>query len=202
MDREVQERPLSVLAQVGGSPSRHRPGQAKPATRRVADGERMNPLGGATRSRRCRRRRAPGRRGLHDSPSRGPGGPEARPETRAANPDYLGNPSGASLVVEQYSQLYGGFIGSESQPTRHEHHIPRRSHHEESRNRHPRCVHSGPPGCLALGPLVILHGYRAWWLDIFYAVIAIATIGGIISHYRTARQNGGTHGQHGHIEPS
>lgn len=55
---------------------------------------------------------------------------------------------------------------------------------------------------LLLGPLVILHGYRAWWLDIFYAVIAIATIGGIISHYRTARQNGGTHGQHGHIEPS
>ena len=68
MDREVQERPLSVLGWVGGSSSRHRPGQvladlaprakvvqtvvcstftrgAKPATRRVADGERMNPQG-------------------------------------------------------------------------------------------------------------------------------------------------------------
>ena len=68
MDREVQERPLSVLVEVGGSSSRHRPGQvladlalrakvvqtvvcstftrrAKPATRRVADGERMNPQG-------------------------------------------------------------------------------------------------------------------------------------------------------------
>ena len=66
MDREVQERPLSVLGWGGGSSSRHRPGQvladlaprakvvqtvgcstftrgAKPATRRMADGERMNP---------------------------------------------------------------------------------------------------------------------------------------------------------------
>jgi hypothetical protein len=66
MDREVQEEPPSVLAEACGSSSRHRPGQvladlaprakvvqtvgcstftrgAKPATRRVADGERMNP---------------------------------------------------------------------------------------------------------------------------------------------------------------
>ena len=69
MDREVQERALSVLGLGGCSSSRHRPGQvladlaprakvvqtvvcstftrgAKPATRRVADGERMNPPGG------------------------------------------------------------------------------------------------------------------------------------------------------------
>jgi hypothetical protein len=68
MDREVQERSLSVLGWGGNSSSRHRPGQvladlaprakvvqtvvcssftrgAKPATRRVADGERMNPQG-------------------------------------------------------------------------------------------------------------------------------------------------------------
>ena len=66
MDREVQELPLSMSGWGGGSSSRHRPGQvladlapwakvvqtvvcstfthgAKPATRRVADGERMNP---------------------------------------------------------------------------------------------------------------------------------------------------------------
>ena len=74
---EVQERPLSVLGWGGDSSSRHRPGQvladlalgvkvvqtvgcstftprAKPATRRVADGERMNPLGRVARSRQYR----------------------------------------------------------------------------------------------------------------------------------------------------
>lgn len=38
---------------------------------------------------------------------------------------------------------------------------------------------------LVFGPLIVLHGYRAWWLDTFYALAATATIGGIISHYRT-----------------
>ena len=42
---------------------------------------------------------------------------------------------------------------------------------------------------LALGPLIVLHGYRAWWLVTFYAVIACAYIGGSISRYRTVRQN-------------
>ena len=37
---------------------------------------------------------------------------------------------------------------------------------------------------LVLGPLVLLHGYRAWWLVIFYAGMAIAIIGGIIGHGR------------------
>ena len=37
---------------------------------------------------------------------------------------------------------------------------------------------------LVLGPLVLLHGYRAWWLVIFYAGAAIAIIGGIISRDR------------------
>ena len=68
MDREARERSLSVLGWGRCSSSRHRPGQvladlasqakvvqtvvcstftreAKPATRRVADGERMNPQG-------------------------------------------------------------------------------------------------------------------------------------------------------------
>ena len=44
MDRE-EPRPLSVSGWGGGASSRHRPGQAKPTTRRVADGERMNPQG-------------------------------------------------------------------------------------------------------------------------------------------------------------
>jgi hypothetical protein len=42
---------------------------------------------------------------------------------------------------------------------------------------------------LILGPLVILHGYRAWWLDVFYAVLAGAYIGGIISRQRVAGRN-------------
>ena len=46
------------------------PAGAKPATRRVADGERMNPREQVARPRRCRRRRAPGRRGRsHPGPS-------------------------------------------------------------------------------------------------------------------------------------
>jgi hypothetical protein len=40
---------------------------------------------------------------------------------------------------------------------------------------------------LVLGPLVLLHGYRAWWLVIFYAGAAIAVIGGLISHGRGGR---------------
>jgi hypothetical protein len=36
-------------------------------------------------------------------------------------------------------------------------------------------------------PLIGKHGYRAWWLDVFFAVLAIASIGGLISHYRTPR---------------
>ena len=59
MDRE-EPRPLSVSGWGGGASSRHRPGQAKPTTRRVADRERMNPPGGrVARSRQCGRRRAP-----------------------------------------------------------------------------------------------------------------------------------------------
>jgi len=42
---------------------------------------------------------------------------------------------------------------------------------------------------LILGPLVVLHGYRAWWLDVPFAVLGIAAIGGNIAHYR-ARQDG------------
>jgi hypothetical protein len=42
---------------------------------------------------------------------------------------------------------------------------------------------------MILGPLVLLHGYRAWWLDTVYAVLAIAAIGGNISHHRTAPRN-------------
>ncbi|WP_300606765.1 hypothetical protein [Trebonia sp.] len=39
---------------------------------------------------------------------------------------------------------------------------------------------------LVWGPLIVLHGYREWWLVTFYAVVAVGTIAGIISHYRVA----------------
>ena len=42
---------------------------------------------------------------------------------------------------------------------------------------------------LVLGPLIILHGYRAWWLVTFYAGAAIAITGGIISRSRIVRRN-------------
>ena len=43
---------------------------------------------------------------------------------------------------------------------------------------------------LTVGPLIVLHGYRAWWLDVPDGVLACAVIGGVIAHYRTAGRNG------------
>ena len=37
---------------------------------------------------------------------------------------------------------------------------------------------------LVLGPLILMHGYRVWWVDIIYAAFATGAIGGIMSHYR------------------
>ena len=39
------------------------------------------------------------------------------------------------------------------------------------------------------GPLIALHGYRQWWVVMFYAIVASASIGGIVSHYRIVRRN-------------
>ncbi len=39
------------------------------------------------------------------------------------------------------------------------------------------------------GPLIALHGYRQWYVVMFYAVFASAIIGGSISHYRIVRRN-------------
>jgi hypothetical protein len=36
---------------------------------------------------------------------------------------------------------------------------------------------------LALAPLILMHGYRQLWVDIFYGAAAVGTAGGIISHY-------------------
>lgn len=38
-------------------------------------------------------------------------------------------------------------------------------------------------------PLITLHGYRQWWVDMFYAEFAIAVIGGSIGHYVIVRRN-------------
>lgn len=43
---------------------------------------------------------------------------------------------------------------------------------------------------LVLGPLVFMHGYRSWLVDLFYATAAVGTIAGIISRYRMAWRNG------------
>lgn len=39
------------------------------------------------------------------------------------------------------------------------------------------------------GPLIALHGYRQWWVVMFYAVFASAIIAGSISRYRIVRRN-------------
>jgi multisubunit Na+/H+ antiporter MnhE subunit len=38
-------------------------------------------------------------------------------------------------------------------------------------------------------PLIALHGYRQWWVVIFYAAFVGAVIAGTVSHYRIARRN-------------
>ncbi len=38
-------------------------------------------------------------------------------------------------------------------------------------------------------PLIALHGYRSWFVVTVYAGVAIATVGGLISHSRIARRN-------------
>ncbi|MGH3255494.1 MAG: hypothetical protein ACRDOU_08810 [Streptosporangiaceae bacterium] len=40
-----------------------------------------------------------------------------------------------------------------------------------------------------LGPLIVMHGYRVWWVDTFYAAFAVATISGSIGRYRLVRRN-------------
>jgi hypothetical protein len=39
------------------------------------------------------------------------------------------------------------------------------------------------------GPLIALHGYRQWYVLMFYAAFASAIIAGSISHYRIVRRN-------------
>jgi hypothetical protein len=43
---------------------------------------------------------------------------------------------------------------------------------------------------LFLGPLILLHGYRQWWLDVFDAGAAVFSIGGIIGHFGVAGRTG------------
>ena len=42
---------------------------------------------------------------------------------------------------------------------------------------------------LLLGPLIVLHSYRTWWLDIFCTMMAGGYIGGSIAHYSMVRRN-------------
>jgi sterol desaturase/sphingolipid hydroxylase (fatty acid hydroxylase superfamily) len=42
---------------------------------------------------------------------------------------------------------------------------------------------------LVLGPLILLHGYRVWWVVVIYAAFATGTVGGIFSHYRVVRRD-------------
>ena len=46
--------------------------------------------------------------------------------------------------------------------------------------------------CLAVliwGPLIAMHGYRQWWLDALYALIAVVVVAGSINHNRIGRRN-------------
>jgi hypothetical protein len=50
---------------------------------------------------------------------------------------------------------------------------------------------------LILGPLVLMHGYRVWWVVTVYAVLAVGSIGGIASHYLGGPRNRTTRPRHG-----
>ena len=38
-------------------------------------------------------------------------------------------------------------------------------------------------------PMIKLHGYRVWWVDLYYGIFAFGIVGGSISHYRMVRQH-------------
>jgi hypothetical protein len=38
-------------------------------------------------------------------------------------------------------------------------------------------------------PLIVMHGYRQWWLVTLYALMAVTAVAGSITHYRTGRRN-------------
>lgn len=42
---------------------------------------------------------------------------------------------------------------------------------------------------LILGPLVLLHGYRQWWVVTFYAILIVGSVGGIIDHAVTGQRH-------------
>jgi hypothetical protein len=42
---------------------------------------------------------------------------------------------------------------------------------------------------LVLGPLILLHGYRQWWVVTFYAVVAVGVFGGSISRFLDGRRH-------------
>jgi hypothetical protein len=42
---------------------------------------------------------------------------------------------------------------------------------------------------VVLGPLIVLRGYRTWWVALFYAIFIGAAIAGGIGHYRTAQRD-------------
>jgi hypothetical protein len=44
-------------------------------------------------------------------------------------------------------------------------------------------------------PLIKLHGYRQWWVDLFYGSFALGVVGGTISRYRSSRATPATSGQ-------
>jgi hypothetical protein len=37
--------------------------------------------------------------------------------------------------------------------------------------------------------MIKLHGYRVWWVDLYYGSFAFSIVGGSISHYRMVRQH-------------
>jgi hypothetical protein len=36
--------------------------------------------------------------------------------------------------------------------------------------------------------MIKLHGYRVWWVDLYYGIFAFGIVGGSISHYRMVRR--------------
>jgi Na+/H+-dicarboxylate symporter len=93
------------------------------------------------------------------------------------------------LSWKQYTRLRRGFIGSESQLRVMGITLPDGVIMKTAGTILMNAWAALIVAVLVLGPLVLMHGYRQWWVVIFYAVGFAGTIGGIFANYYMAGRN-------------
>jgi hypothetical protein len=71
----------------------------------------------------------------------------------------------------------------------HEHHLPRGVTVGSIKSIFLSAYFAAWLAAFIVGPLILMHGYRQWWLVTLYAVMAVAATAGSINHYRIGRRN-------------